>query len=486
MVTYHIMMKNNYTSFCRNKQNIFSTGLTATILRPLPAPALSESPQKPNTNQEEATGHRIINVETLIEFINDTNDEHHLKTPGCRSKLFFPAKMEVFLGMSSSMAIWCTKCQFKKEPYALYRRLKLDDNSQRGHSEINVRMAAYHTTHPGSYQDSIEFGVYMDTPTITECGLSRIVNKVKEPMLQLGLDTMADNCRKTAEITKFLNVKGIPVGTDTAYNNPPKGRGFQQNGTQSTTPMHEMLTRKQLVLSLESYSQICTCVKNRNEQCKESCPANIPKGYCLGSFEKQASIKNLDKIKSAGINVDTIVADGTHQIMSHKDESIKREECIVHRSRGQKRKIFSLKLAIAKNTKVCTKLSNNVVERCKAEMTIARRKFIDNAAYIKHMAEVCKGLVPCMRGDHAKCKNTLFTCRKGQRLTGQLEWSMLAADASKLQEAIDYKLSADRIIQQLYLRSTNKTEALHKRMQRLNPKWKTNRSTPQPSCCYFR
>ena len=454
----------------------FATGLTATALRPMPARHTESPPQTSCQEPLEATGHRIINVETLIDFFNETIEEHNHVSPECKAKLFFPAKEEVFQGMSSSIAVSCHKCSFRKKPYALFRRVKLD-GGQRGHSEVNVRAAAYHITHPGSYQDTIEFPVYMDTPTITECGLSRIVGKVKGPMLQLGLDTMADNCRKAAEITKLLNVNSIPVGTDTAYNNPPKGRGFQTNGTQSTTPMHEMLTRKQLVLSLESYSQICTCA-NKNEPCRESCPANIPRGYCLGSFEGQASQNNLQKIKTAGLVVGTIVADNSHQIMAHrKDPSIKKEECIVHMSRAQERKVFSLKFAIAKNPKVCKKLSRNIVERCKSEMTMARRHFANNVEYIKHMAKVCKGLVPCMRGDHGQCKNVLFTCRKGKRLDAQLEWNMLEPDAGKLQEALNYKLSSDRIIQQLYLRSTNKTEALHRRMQRLNPKWKTNKTT---------
>ena len=59
----------------------------------------------------------------------------------------------------------------------------------------------------------------------------------------------------------------------------------------------------------------------------------------------------------------------------------------------------------------------------------------------------------------------------------QLEWEMREPDAEKLKKAIEYKLGPERIIEQLYMRSTNKTEAVHRRMQRLNPKFKTNRTT---------
>lgn len=409
-------------------------GITPTVLRASPAAPTKEA------EPVAATGHMLVNLDKLCSLINSAYHQHLIEFPNCQPDFYFPESKGSHVGLGSIASLLCKNCSFDLGPMPLFKRVDLDKSKfSRGHAEQNVRLAAWHMTHNSTYKATCEVASYLDLPTITEQGLKAIVEKLQGPIMDIGKETLAENIKKLKDLKEVMNISDIPIAIDSAYNNPPKGRSFQANGTQSTTVATELLTEKKLVLALVSYSQICTCQKaGVSGPCKPNCPANILPGSNIGLQEGAASLECINSIEDSGLRIGKAVTDGSHQLRKICPEHITQNRCSVHNTRSLKRQLYNATASI-NDSSLKSQISDDITDRCKRELTMGREQFSNDADFLTHMGDVQGTIMNCVQGDHSSCKHHLLSCQaiKG---SDQKEWSFNADDITKLQQAVDNKV----------------------------------------------
>ena len=410
-------------------------GITPTVLRPS-----QDTPLDADTSETvKATGHMLVNSDKLCILMNSAYSEHLTNYPECKPDFYFPETKSSHVGIGPIVNVHCKNCSFELGQMPLFKRVDLDQsNLSRGHAEQNVRLAVWHILHNSTYEATCDIAWMFDVQTITEQGLKLIVAKLQGPLMDLGKETLMENIGKLKDLIEVMNIPDIPIAIDSAYNNPPKGRSFQANGTQSTTVATELLTEKKLVLSLVSYSQICTCRKtDESGPCTSSCPANILPGSNIGMHEGNASLECINSIEDSGLPIGKAVMDGSHQLRKICPEHIIQNSCAVHNTRSLKRGIYSATTSI-KDSSIKSQISEEITKRCKQELTMGREKFSDDSKFLSHMGEVQGGIIDCVQGNHSSCKNML-SCQaiKGRP---QKDWSFNKEDITKLQQAVDKRV----------------------------------------------
>ena len=398
---------------------------TVTILRPAANPNKaststrtsitsnsSSSSSSSSSSTDWCSGNRIINLDCLSQLLNKVFQDHMICSSSCINPNFqFPKEKEKLQGLGSSLCVTCTNCSYLSKCTPLYKHVKIEGGRTSGAAEPNVGLAAWHLATSSSFNDTRLLSAYLDCPSISENGLMSLVGKVQNKMADLGIETMEKNCELIKNVLDVMGKDKVVVATDTLYNNPSKGQFFQQNGTQSSSPMCEMITERNLTLSMNSLSQICTCVKRHSsDPCKAGCGCNLDAGLNVGSQEGAAARDNILQIEKSGLKVGKIVCDGTHQIMaSLQDKDIKKQECTVHRSRGTRRKVYNVSLQLSKechNQSPHHKrlLADDIAHRCQAELTSAKNKFEENEEKIIQYLEKRRQVVlECMSSNHIGC-----------------------------------------------------------------------------------
>ena len=468
---------------------------TPTVLRPVHTRDLQEDQPLEEyasaTGTDESYGYRILSLKPLMNLFSQAYISHLNQSPRCKPTFIIPQFTETHQGLGTSFGVRCSKCNYVSEVSRMYDKIDVSHSkySHGGSAEPNVRLAAWHITHGSSYSDTLSILSFLDIPSISENGLAGIVKNLNQPLTDLGNETLCQNRSKIKQLMKLMNAPALTVATDTAYNNPCKGRAFQQNGTQSCTPMQELLTKKKLTLSINSLSQACTCgYKYVSRPCLDTCPANVATGDNVGSLESKAAVDNITTIQNDGIPIESIVADGTHQVASKLSKEIKKLECAVHLSRAARRVVYKVAPYLSKDccsgpaqTKA---LANDLVNRCKVELTLARKQFSEDTKFFIHMKKARSCIIRCLSGEHTDCTRMLLGCcytglrtTRYRRRSQQKQWIINQKDAELMQQVVDNKLSDSALIKQINIQDTNKVEAFHLRCFKLNPKSKLNKTT---------
>lgn len=181
--------------------------------------------------------------------------------------------------------------------------------------------------------------------------------------------------------------------------------------------------------------------------------------------------------------------------------TVRKEDCVVHVSRGQRRTVFKLRLSAqlilgkplpstckknpsqAQKIRFCHILSHALSRRCETELEVARAHFpVDDEKFINAVTAAKNNILDCFSGNHTKCKGVSFACKARANDNGRykpyhLPWKqdlcMGEGDREELMTSIEYKLSPEMIKRQRNLRSTNICEAHHLRTLKSVPKART-------------
>ena len=163
-----------------------------------------------------------------------------------------------------------------------------------------------------SIQDTRMFFASLDIRPPSEHMLQEYANITSQEWQELNEEAMADNRRVFKSITG--KTQGI-VQEDTCFNNPPKGIGRYQPGTQSHTPMLCAITG--LILAAVSHNKLCS--KNHVGPCGPTCSINWYKHLAMGGTERAAAVLNARTLKQDGINLRGMVMDGTAKALVGKN-----------------------------------------------------------------------------------------------------------------------------------------------------------------------
>ena len=126
-------------------------------------------------------------------------------------------------------------------------------------------------------------------------------------------------------------------------------------------------------------------------------------------------------------------------------------------------------------------LSNDISKRCYTEMIrawLAHKG--NNDKYFSAVERARATILPCFQGAHKNCHTHSSVCNAATRkqfvprhLPGNKYLVMTESDKSFMSNVIDYKMSKAMVQKQLNRSSTNKVEAIHKKVFKAVPKSNT-------------
>lgn len=470
-------------------------GTCVSILRPK-QPKLEEISESPTYIK----ANRVVNIELLCNFMTEIYTSHTAMSPKCVAPQFkSPACDELKVGLGCSITVTCIKCNFKSERTNLHRTLQTGESSGgRPSVELNVRLANYIETSPVSLTDVRLLFAMLDCPAPAESGIIKNTNKICEAIIKKGSDQLHANRKAVSDILSHTK-QDLTTKADTMYNNPNKSRFIALKGTQAITPVvSEGVTKRDLILSMQSHSQICAKKKPGQLLCPtghEKCTANYPPGGPMSRVEQIAGQSFYSEIEKSVLRgkVKRHVGDGSHSFLSTiRNHGIEKLECIVHVTRNQRYRFYQNQYSetlLGRGNVSHTKkmLCNLITERCATELRRARKRFRrDDKRFYDAVERARINILLCIQGLHINCKQNSFVC-KGEGnvssyMPGQNRVSLTGDDALKLQSVIDYKLKPEMVVKQRYLLSTNSVEALHLRSLRLLPKNKLMKNSFHPRC----
>ena len=417
-------------------------------------------------------GYRIVSLYQMEMCMNEFLIKHSQASPLCIPQIHFLAQGEQIRGMCITEVLTCTTCHYTSVPCQLYSEVATTEGQTKGRKagDLNVRLALgiLHTG-IGMREDRELFAV-LDLPVPSASSLQSMCNKASDMLVILSNEVMAENRQKVKNVMHVWNDKKLIVESDTSYNNPIKGRSFHQPGTQAFCPLVEQVTYKKLIVAYNIKNKLCKRCQLYGKNHDGVCSANYCKSEPIGNAEVALGRDNMDDLLKdpAGLVPTTVVTDNDGKILKGMNdalktkfpmETIQKEDCGIHVSRGQRRKCmaqpWSVQFAGKKNTPIRQRfiqdLTNAVVKRCSGEMK-AIKLFASGKDFVSTVQQAKDTIIPCFTGNHTACKMS-YVCpahfgrtAHARHLPGKKSLSgMTVSDVKHLKGVIDYKLSCSMI-----------------------------------------
>lgn len=487
-----------------------------TILRPTERePSETEKLQRPVTF-DRIIGNRIIHMQSMEDLVNNFLEEHHHIATDCSfPNVRFVAEMEVTNGLGVTEVLECTKCKYRSSPTHLYEELVVPGKRGRRRAVMTNQLGTACLYIPNGYTGARILLASIDVPCPSVPTMQYITNSVSDACLELCNIAIEENRTFLAKVLQLREQSrdtatiGIAAEADVMYNNPIKGRSFQQPGTQAVSTLIEQDTVSKMVVAMATVSKLCSNAQKLQAQgaiitaCPNHdgvCQANYPQQKPIGNAESamgQELVKQLNN-SSASLHLSELCTDGDSKLLQGaydaqgENVTIKKNICATHVSRNQRNCLYNAKLSnkligCKKNkSNFVKKLSNAIVKRCNVELRKAKQatnnKTVERLTMKVNNAK--NNILDCFSGKHDNCRRFSFFCRhsKGtapvpRYLPGHKYLTMEDTDREQLQKVIDKKLGPGALSTQMKLRTTNKSEAMHKRILKGVPKsntWKRN------------
>ena len=446
------------------------------------------------------SGYRVVSLHKMQNCINVFLSEHNEVSPLCVPQIHFVSEREILNGMCAAEVITCTTCHFTSGLNHLYSQVATSVPGQRGRKagDLNTRLALGMLNTGVGVREVRELFAILDLPVPSASSLQSTCNKIADKLETLGAKVMSENRQKVKTVMDIWNEKELIVESDTSYNNSIKGRSFYQPGTQAFCPLIEQVTPKKLIIAHNIKNKLCRRCQLYGKNHANTCTANYPKYEPIGNAEMALAKDNMDDLlnDASGLKPSIVVTDNDGKIVKGMNaalkakfpmETIVKEDCAIHVSRGQRRKCasqaWSEDFAGKKGTSVRKRfimdLTNVVVKRCAGEMNGIKLN-ASTKDFATTVDQAKQTIISCFKGDHTKCKMS-YVCPAhinrtphARHLPGkQFLHNMTVSDEKHLQNVIDYKLSFTMATRQKHLASTNKSEAIHNKIFRAVPKSKT-------------
>ncbi len=474
----------------RPEQHIYDLGvrdsdMPMSVLRPKASSCDTEVESSKTKDSDFITSNRIISMDELGTFMSQVALEHGRQDPPCQIPcLRFPKCHEIVQGLGSSVRVTCTNCNYMSACVRLYKVVK--GKVGRPNAVLNKRLGQWYENTSTSHDDTRLLFAMLDCQSPAEKTLSRNAQMADKVHVKKGEETLENNKKVVSEVLDHVGGHSI-TGSDTCYNNVPKGRHMSQPGTQTSTPFFDFTTKKPILIGMETRSQHCPQRRPGEMECRgdhPGCTQSAQPWIPMSRVEQECTKVFYDDLKDTVLEgkVKKHIADGCKTLMLDvNDADMEKLLCVRHVSRNQRthfyKKNFSDTL-LGQGTSVQyrkTVLINSIMDRCSSELTKARHKFPRDDEKFYEMAEKARtNIVSCLEGNHAKCRQSSLVCRGSSSIlkNGQRLYQMEDSDKRQIQEVIDVKLGPEVVVKQRYLLSTNVIEAMHLRTVKLCPKSK--------------
>ena len=447
-------------------------------------------------------GNRMVCMSKMADLFNACYKGHTTSNPECPGQFYFPASEEKPKGICTSVKLTCRMCNYSTVLSKMYEEVVTEHVCGQHAARPNVQLTHFLSKSPISQFDVQLLFASIDSVCLATSNIQKCINKYSSTWTQANNDQLRSNRQQLKSIierkhgTPMTEVE-VAAEVDTSYSSPPKGRAMSQPANQSLTPLLENVTKKKMLIGLTSFSKLCSLGPNCNRQ-HEGCGMNWGPTQPISNSEKQAGRDMYLENINEGIKIVEIVHDGVMPNTHAKGMNLAAQEkglngpesqlCTVHLSRGLKRKAFSMNVSkelTGKDAKVRSafiqKLAMAIDHRCTCELARAKEKYEHHPDKFEQFMKYARlNILDCFSGNHTTCKLGSLACNiqaHPNKLPAFLPNSQYLnlddEDRSKLQQIIDYKVSAERVKSQRYLRNTNKVEAFHLRCLKVTPKSKT-------------
>ena len=289
----------------------------------------------------------------------------------------------------------------------------------------------------------------------------------------------------------------IRVMSDGSYNNCHKGRGFSQPGTQAFLPIIEDETAGNFVIEFGVANKLCKACTMRGTHHTGHCSANYKATEPIGNAERiLAGQLSKDMASSRPLLVSTVISDNDSKLINGFQDGIKKagfnykvtkEDCTIHAARRQRNLVWKQQWsgtmlrhsAGVRRQRFMFDLANAITTRCFSELQKTRKHHQNDTNFFLAAKKARETILPCFQGDHGACHGS-YVCQAKhhvsyipRHLPGRIYLSMTGHDKLLFMKVINHTLCDAMISRQLHCTSTNKCEAIHKKVFKAVPKTNT-------------
>lgn len=387
----------------------------------------------------------------------------HIRThlqihPTCNGIIIFDPSSYTKWGAAVTCKLKCShNCGYLTPPLDFFKKVKHTTQGKgrragRRAAKINIQLQVGLSKQPVNNSGVRQLLMACDINPPSVSGMQKTSNKVADSFIDLNQKQLQNNRKTVKQIMNMRGVKdGIIAQTDTAFNNPPKGRAFYQPGTQAWSPLFcAEPGLDHIPLSFQTRSKLCSCLVNKH---KQGCKQDFSKDQPMGNVEfvfgvasgEEVSDPHSNDTSDSSVAVKELVTDGdshafkgfSQTMMTNKKVKCIKGDCTRHLTRSIGRNITKARLGsleggtvqqTAQNKRL---LANFIERRCSWEFRKAYAKYGHDIQKLKSTcARLKTGIIRCIQGDAEGCRRVSLVCgahrRKGQTKVPYIDLDMFS------------------------------------------------------------
>ena len=469
-----------------------------TMLRPMTSKNSDQSVLGFNNSDTYIVVHR----NKMCHMWNKAHKDHFKYNKLCSRDLTWDDQCSKQWGFGWKAVLKCDGCDFKTEQYKLYEEAKTVAPGPKT-STVNLGIQVGLMKQGMSQTGMREILTSANISSPSKATMQRAANRVGEILIETNQEDLDKQCAELQKLNQAIgNPKShpIPAETDATYNNrifSGVGKTPFQAGTQCTMLVAENLTSKKKIISVGTYSKICSCkITDDDAHHKADCPANLNQDSSIGN-EGDYLTDAIECINDRGISIGELTMDGDSSsrlsaqlIQQPSGAKIVPKYCTRHLIRVLERKTgsteFSDKMFPGK-TKEQRKSSQNTFvydlgDRVNAEYDAAHKTLNGSIDELNaKLPNVCEAIIDCYRGDCRMCDEHSFVCKPDYRWPRpyldvnpvyskrRLFINAEREDLAKLREIISIRFSKKAIEKTSNNSTQNKYEASNRAIKKATP-----------------
>mgnify|MGYP005708103559 CR=1 FL=1 len=391
--------------------------------------------EKPVKDDDNLDMNVIVHKARMISMMNIAFKEHKVSSPRCkRGELKWDENNSVQWGLGWRCVLKCTACKYISDMHKLYD--EVENGGTRGPK-------------PAAIGYSIQVGLGkqgMGNKGLTEILTSAKIKPPSTTTLQKHANTVGEIIQEANEedirkqLQKLMDFN-ISVGLEPHHPISAEGDGTFNNGlfsqvgktpfqgaTQATFTVSENVTREKKIISVRTYSKICSCPDKDDHM--DDCTANLEPEASIGN-EGQFLNDAIEDINASGVTIGEITIDGDSSSRSRAPQVLQPhgvvaipKYCKWHLRRIQERKLkghtFSERMfkgRTKEEKKIAQqRFSFDLTARVTAEFSEAYTKLKGSVEEMnKTMPKVTEAIIDCYRGHCGECDQHSFVCKQDKR-----------------------------------------------------------------------
>ena len=491
--------------FIQTEDDISKQSFTYMLLRPKKQEQLPFHKMMP-TSSRMSVGHRIMDMEKLLDTINDIQKQHGSESPGCGSPAWeLPEDAEVIRGLAVTASFRCKSCKFMTTPQKLFREVPSDrPGRKQAVPNMALQVGLYQTSVCGTAIQRILTA--LSTPSPVMSSLQQTSNQCGEAMVQANQIDMQEKRRKVQDVIEYRGMERntpITVEMDRQYNTPlsyGRRRTPFQPATQARDVVVENETTEKYVIAYNQMNKLCRFGQKMIKEGKKplcpnhpKCSANIRMQDSIGDEKRGGEIcanqllSSPEKLLVGHVITDTDghFADGMCSVMKEK-AGIETEPllCTIHLNRSLARTLSKVKLSKnsfpGKSARIKQKqqmhMADDIVHRFQAELKSSLHKSGGNISKCEKQLCACvETILPCYVGQHYLCKENSMVCKGKYNFpflseTVRHKINLNFQDCKTLNGELLKRLTPEMLRKTRTMPSTQKAESMNSAFRVTSPK----------------